>query len=397
MPRIYLKILFCCCCLAIVLNAADYQQSLRLYLNCDDLQNPPEGVKYFGAIRLRPGKFGQAFLMERRTYNLAPNGDFSSADLSEWILDDNVRRQNSGGIDNGAGLEFTAGGMAAIPVCLQQNVTHTISFSARGEGSLAVVLACAGEEHPLLTVPALSLEYGRYHTVMIPKDNLGTVRFLATGQIWLDQVMVDANIGYPNSFAEPLKQRSVDKITLDIGQGFFNQEAGAMACWLKVPWFSPEVYSTGGNNIFAVYNLPLPEKVWGAQVIMATPAYNRRTLAAAKTTGALTFLFNDAKFRTVAVGVPFAEVKNPGDVWRHLVFNWQLKDDWLHLEVLLDGGSQRWHNAKPFGPGKALQELSLGYSAGAYINGLIDEFALFNRPLTVEECRQIFSAEKPLR
>ncbi len=397
MARTYWKILFFCCSLAIIVRAADYQQALRLYLNCDDLKNPPAGVKYFGDIRLRPGKFGQAFLLERRTYNLVPNGDFSSADLSEWILDDNVRRHNLGGIDNGGALEFSGGGMAAIPVSLQQNVTNTISFSAKGEGSLAVGLACAGEEQLLLAAQVLGPEYSRYYTVTIPRDNLGTIRFLATGQVWLDQVMLDANIGYPNSFAEPLKQRSVDKITLAAGAGFFNQEAGALACWLKVPWFSPEVYSTGGNNIFAAHNLPLAEKVWGAQTIMATPAYNCKTLAEAKTSGALTFLFNDAKFRTVAVSVPFAEVNNPGDVWRHLVFNWQQKDDWLHLEVLLDGGSQRWHNAKPFGPGKELQELSLGYSAGAYINGLIDEFALFDRPLTAQECQKIFAAEKPWR
>jgi hypothetical protein len=68
----------------------------------------------------------------------------------------------------------------------------------------------------------------------------------------------------------------------------------------------------------------------------------------------------------------------------------------MKVEIFLDGGLIHISKTKLFGPLKKLYKIYIGYAGGGYLNGLLDDFAIFNRPLTENEIKSISASQKSL-
>lgn len=381
--------------LASAIYGGTLQEDITLYLDCESTTNPPPGIAISKSIRTEPGKFGNAFRIERRTINLVPNGNFCSSDMKNWILSDNAGLQEKDGIKNSPCLKLNNDSFATLPMTSwKPEEPHAVSCHAKGKGTLTLTFE-QGDQEKVIFKQELNSDWLHCKTVVFPKDIAGTLRFRAKGEIWLDNIMVDAGVGYFNSFSEPLKKRSMDWITMSPDAKHFTPEAGAVSCWIKVPWLDHNIYSTMGSALFSIKGQP-KDKTSAPSTIMACTGWNLPNPQAPRTRGTFNLFQFDAKKRRVILTLPFYELKTPGDHWRHIVVNWQRKDGLLHMEMILNGGEQKLKISKPFGPDNTMSKGFIGYFDGGYLNGLLDDFAMFKRPLSDSEILLIYQSQQSL-
>jgi hypothetical protein len=78
------------------------------------------------------------------------------------------------------------------------------------------------------------------------------------------------------------------------------------------------------------------------------------------------------------------------------VFTWEVKDGKALISLNIDDGKTKLTKEQPFGPLKKPEIINVGYVSGAYLNGEMDDFAIFNRPLTDAEVSAIYKSSQPL-
>jgi Concanavalin A-like lectin/glucanases superfamily len=381
--------------------AGNLKSSIIFQEDCEDLKSPYPGVKISSSIKvLNDGKFGKCMRIERRTVNAVANGDFKQKASDAWLYRDNALWQKKGGIKNSACLKIT-GGEVVVPVTgLKKGTANAFSFYAKSPqgGSVSVVWACAGKENVLVKDQKIGKSFIRVKVPFGTVADAGSLRIQVKGVVIIDNAQLDKGVNFFNSFSTPLKRRSVDMIKIPANGKFFKPEQGAVSVWLKVPWLNnKDVVSNAICGLFVVNNAAKRIKKWGDHVVMGISCIPRKKITDKPRKSQLHFYTIDAKNRVCPVAEKIINLPPaPASGWRHLVMNWQLGKDGKMKAVLWLDGKKLLEKAKPFGPVKKQKFIWVGYVNGAYLNGLMDDFAIFNRPLTENEIKQINGSNKPL-
>ena len=105
---------------------------------------------------------------------------------------------------------------------------------------------------------------------------------------------------------------------------------------------------------------------------------------------------NQGKDSTVTLGFGLKDIEQePSDGWYHFVFNWKYADGTMNTEIIVNGKYSS-KKASSYAINPEPIDFIIGYAASYYLNGQIDDIALFKRPLSMDEAQKIFSAGKPL-
>lgn len=182
-------------------HAGTLQEDLKFYLSCDDMTPPVPGCRIQSSIRLRPGKFGKSFLIERRTENSASPG--------ETILGNGAVLQGTDNI-----LTLPPNGFAALPFPqIKPGSENCLSFLYKGSGRITVELDSGNEKTTLAELTASGQERHAAITV-IPKGDSATLRIRSDQPVILRQLMFDRDIPFANTYQPPGQIRNVDWIVI---------------------------------------------------------------------------------------------------------------------------------------------------------------------------------------
>ncbi len=381
--------------------AGNLNSSIIFQEDCEDLKSPYPGVKISSSIKvLNNGKFGKCFRIERRTVNKVENGDFKQRESDGWLYRDNAVWQKKGGIKNSSCLKITGGEVVVPVVGLKKYSANAFSFYAKSldGGSVKVTWDATGKENILVKKQQLGNTFTRVKSTFGAVEDSGSLRIQVTGTVIIDNAQLDMGVNYFNSFSLPLKRRGVDRITIPANGKYFNAKQGAVSVWLNVPWLNDSnIISNSICGLFVVNNAEKRMKKWGDQVILGSSCIPRKNITAPPRKSQFYFYTVDTKNRVCPVAEKLSNMEPaPASGWRHLVMNWQLAEGGKMKIALWINGKKLVEKSKPFGPTKQQKFIWIGYVNGAYLNGLMDDFAIFNRPLSEEEIKQINTSNKPL-
>ena len=381
--------------------AGNLNSSIIFQEDCEDLKSPYPGVKISSSIKvLNNGKFGKCFRIERRTVNKVENGDFKQQESDGWLYRDNAVWQQKGGIKNSSCLKITGGEVVVPVVGLKKSSANAFSFYAKSPegGSVSVLWESADKKDTLVKVQQLGNHFIRIKSPFGAVGDSGSLRIQVTGTVIIDNAQLDMGVNYFNSFSPPLKRRGVDRITIPANGKYFNSKQGAISVWLNVPWLNDRnIISNSICGLFVVNNAEKRIKKWGDQVVLGSSCIPRKNITELPRKSQFYFYTVDKKNRVCPVAEKLSNMEpTPTSGWRHLVMNWQLTEDGKMKITLWLNGKKLVEKAKPFGPIKQQKFIWIGYVNGAYLNGLMDDFAIFNRPLSEEEIKQLNTSNKPL-
>jgi len=373
--------------LAASCTAAPLKDSMLLYVDGESLKSPYPGVNIQQSIRVVDGKFGKALLMERRTLNIVSNGDFASAVMDGWILS-GAERVAVGGVENSACLSANDGAVVAIPLTnLVVNSPYAFSFYAKSQkvGSITVQFSAGGQVKQLGRFDVPSGDFSRFVTSFYPDTDAGTLRLIVSKGAFMDNVQLEQGVTYANTFSTPLKMRLCDWITVPTDGKYLDQKQGAVSCWVNVPWMEDKEFSDGGKTIFwagADNKTALGTSIW------------TRSKKNKLDKGNMFLLIYGEQSPGITIGAGLNEVKPAA--WHYVVFNWKYSNGQMTGEIFIDGTSVHVTKTGVFGEFRPVREIFIGYANGAYLDGKLDDFAIWSRPLTKEEVLSIYSSGKPL-
>ncbi len=387
--------------LSVSLLAGNLNKSISFYEDCEDLKSPSPGVTISSSIAIEDkGKYGKCMRIERRTVNALANGDFKQKDSDAWLYRDNAVWLKNGGINNSSCLQIS-GGEIVVPVTgLKKDSVNAFSFYAKSPGQAVVSVSwdAAGKETSLVKDVNIGKSFVRVKVPFRATADAGSLRIQVKGVIIIDNAQLDKGVSFFNSFSSPLQRRSVDRIEIPANGKYFAEKQGAISVWLNVPWLNDkETVSDSICGLFVVDNAEKRKKKWGDHVIMGINCIPRKKYTDNSRNSQFHFYTIDAKNRVCPISLKLQDMASAAaSGWRHVVCNWQLTDDGkMKTELWLDGKKQV-ERIKPFGPVKKQKFIWIGYANGAYLNGLMDDLAIFNRPLTADEIQQINSSDKPV-
>ena len=334
---------------------------LKLYISGDTMKAPAGVKRISSSIRLVPGKFGKAMLIERRTVN-----EFKSAEV---ILSDGVKLSGKNNT-----LVMPANSTAALPLtAVRPKQPCTLSFRYRGEGKISVVFG--GKE---VAAFQAGKEYKKAVAVIVPADDSGTLRIRSEKASELTQIMFDKAIGFANTYHKPGPMRNVDRIDLD--PALFNPKAGAVSCWIKAPWLEKNSkYATAtallrARNGKGNVSPGLYISIWDNNMYL---------------------IYYGAAKTQVGTSLKMNELPVSKDGWYHLVYNWKEEKGNVSLSLIING-EKVFSGKKLAKTADKAKEFSLGYVNGASLNGALDDFGIFSAPLSKEEAQKIYNSKVPL-
>lgn len=376
-------------------------KNVLLYEPCESLKSENAGVKIANSIQVESqGKYGKAYRIERRTLNSMINGDFAQKESNAWAYRDNADWQQSGGIGGGSCLKINGGDVSAPLTGLKTGTANAFSFYAKNAGqsedaSVSVCWESGGKQNIMVKDRKLGNDFERIMLPLTAESDSGTVVISVQGAILIDNAQLDKGVGFFNSYSPPGKLRSCDIIDIPVSGKFFSPEKGSFSCWVNVPWLNTEVAGDTVCAFFGVANAEPKIKKWGAVNIIGVSGIpkNRPSDKLAGTVNAYTV---DVENRVVGARENMANLKLGDGPWHLWVVNWELKDGKMQFAMYLDGDKLKINKEQPFGPCKVPVSITVGYSGGGYLNGLMDDFAIFNRPLTEAEIMAIYKSSQPL-
>ncbi len=377
------------------------KKDVLLYEPCESLKSNNPGVKIPSSIQVEEqGKYGKAFRIERRTLNEMCNGDFSLKESDAWIFRDNAAWQPSGGIGDSPCLKISGGDISAPLTGLKAGVPNAFSFFAKKpayatEATLSVTWESGGKQDTLLKNRKLGNDFERIMLPLTAEADSGTVTISVNGEVLIDNVQLDKGLGFFNNYAPPGKMRGCDIIEIPVNGKYFSPGKGAFSCWINVPWLNPDVAGDTICAFFGVANAAPKVRKWGATTIIEVNGFPKPKSSDART-GTLNAYTLDSENRVVAASENMGTLKLGTEPWHLWVVNWELKDGKMQLALYVDGDKLRIRREQPFSSCKVPTSITAGYSNGGYLNGIMDDFAIFNRPLTEAEIMAIYKSSQPL-
>ena len=377
------------------------KKDVLLYEPCESLESSNPGVKIANSIQVEEqGKYGKAYRIERRTLNEMVNGDFAQKESSSWIYRDNAAWQPSGGVGDSSCLKINGGDVSAPLTKLKPGSPNAFSFHAKNAGpaaeaSVSVSWESGGKQNSIIKDRKLGSNFERIMLPLTAEADSGTVIISVKGAVLIDNAQLDKGLGFFNSYTPPGQLRNCDIIDIPVNGKYFSAEKGAFSCWINVPWLNPEVAGDTVCTFFGVTNAEPKVNKWGATFI-ATACGIPKPKASDKLAGTFNACMVDVENRSIGASENLANLKLDGGPWHLCVINWELKDGKMQLSMYMDGDKLKINKEQPFGPNKVPVSITVGYSGGGYLNGLMDDFAIFNRPLTEAEIMAIYKSAQPL-
>ncbi len=385
-----------------IAGTAELKNALLFYDDCDDRKNPDKNVRLRTGLPPEPGKFGNALRIRRRMVNLAANGDFEKPLSDNWILSGNAKLLENKGVKNGRGIMLRDGASAALPLPkLRPGGLYSISFSAcavpgkENDAKVSLELSSGTQTvKPLEKVSVSDSGFARFQAAVKSADDCGTLRLRAAkGAIIIDKISIIAGDNREDSFTPPLKMLSRDGIFVPVE--YIDVKSGSFSCWIKAPWLR-----TGFENTYPA----------GILEVAAERPENVRKNIPHNALGIICWFSRKKnvprkKMHLVAKGksgsyaetsIDLNKLTSDTEKWYHFVFNWWRKGRKMHLQIYVDG-KLRISAERPFnGQDRSPKRMIIGFCGGAYLNGLIDECAIFKRPLTAEEVKSLSESNSPL-
>jgi hypothetical protein len=224
-------------------------------------------------------------------------------------------------------------------------------------------------------------------------QDAGTLRLKVSGDVLIDNVQLEKSATYANTFSEPLKMRGVDVITIPNSGKYLDPQKGAVSCWVNAPWIDGSEKSDQGGTILGVQWLQPDYNGWGRYTVLTINSWHKSKLNKVAQ-GNLYMVMVDRQKRALEVSIPLDRIK-PAK-WHLLVCNWKYENDQMTGEIYVDGTDISATKTVPFGPLKPVDSITVGYCGGGYLDGSMDDLAIYGRPLTKAEVATIFEYGKPL-
>lgn len=377
------------------------KKDVLLYESCESLKSNNPGVKISSSIRLEPqGKYGKAYRIERRTLNEMPNGDFAQKESDVWAYRDNAEWQPSGGIGNSSCLKISGGEIYAPLTGMKTGSINAFSFYAKNADpavEASVSVSWENGEKPNAGIKDCKVG-NNFERIMLPltaEADSGTVVISVKGIILIDNAQLDKGVSFFNSYVQPGQLRGTDIIDIPVSGKYFLPEKGAFSCWINVPWLNPEATGDASCPLFGVANLDPKIKKWGANRIIGIGG-TLKPKQSDKRDGSVKAYAVDAETKLIEISENTANLKLGDSPWHFWVVNWELTDGKMRLAMYLDGDKLKLNKEQPFGHCKTPASITVGYFGGNYLNGLLDDFAIFSRPLTEAEIMAIYKSSLPL-
>ena len=378
---------------------AGLKDGLIFYEDCNDMKSPHAGVRISSSIRVAPGKFDKALRIERRTINSLANGDFKVKESDAWLYRDNAVWQRKGGIKNSSCLKIDGGEVVIPLVGLKPKYGNAFSFYAKNAtpgkaATVSVIYEASGKDKVIVKDMKLTDKFIRVKAPFVAGAEEGSLRISVEGAIIIDNAQLDKGVTFFNTYQPPLKKRNVDRIAVPANGKYFSEKSGTINCWVKGPWVDPDMIGRT-CALIGVQNAPKKVKNWRSSKVMFVSCIPKPK--AGGQNGALHFITIDDKSRVAGLTERnLAKLPPlPKDEWRMFSFTWDFKEGKMHQVMYVDG-KKLFGKSKPFGPLKKPVSIAIGFVGGSYLNGLLDDFAIYNRPLSPEEIETIYSSGKPL-
>ncbi|HRU06684.1 MAG TPA: hypothetical protein P5137_13025, partial [Candidatus Brocadiia bacterium] len=370
------------------------------YQPCDSLKPNYEGEKVHPNPQLQPGKFGQAFLMEQRwSLNVLKDPTFEGAPADAWVLIGSPQRLTQGGWRKSGCFQIDSANYLRQAVDgLKKDKLHCLSVYAKSPdaGQLVLSATCGGETAIFESKP-LTADYQRLHLSFRAKSVAATVTLRGKDgkKVVIAAAQLDSGRSWPRDFLpETNKPAGTEWVDIPARPEIFNPMKGAIAFWLLPKWLDGE--SDGGMAFFNAQTTEPAKDYASRKNFISIGAYRRPGKKGYE--NALNVSFRDSEANAFGY-MPIDFDKNeykPGE-WMHVVVTWNIIPG-------QDSTSECFINGKKAGVkqfrGAAIappQEITMGYSGGAYADGLMDDFYIFNRPLTADEAAALYTLGKPLK
>ena len=375
-------------------------KDILLYEPCEMLKSDNPGVKIAAAIQIEAkGKYGNAYRIER-PWNSIKNGDFAQKDTAPWVHRDNASWQPEGGVDNSSCLKIKNGDISLPLTGLNQNSVNAFSFYAKSfdsasESTVSVCWESDGKQDILVKDRKLGNDFERITQVLSSPLDSGTLIISVSGAALIDNAQLDRGHGFFNSFKSNSKMNYYKAIDVPVNGKYFSAAEGSFSCWIKTPWLNPDVAGNEVCTFFFANNAEQKIKKWGSTYVIGVCGIPRKTQSD-KAGGTLNAYTVDAENHVVAVSNNLDVLKLDENQWHLLAVTWKLKDGKMKISMYVDGDKLKINKELPFGQCKTPVELIIGSGNGGFLNGLIDDVAIFNRPLTEAEIMSIYKSPQPL-
>jgi len=362
------------------------KSDLLYYEPADRIPGAEPDGKVLSGVKLVPGKFGKAYLIERRTHNYLDVPGTPACQLL-WR--------------NGVALELrrkepfliVSDSELALPmVDLRQGSSNTFSFDASCPGGKAEIFAQWEEPGNKVTpLGCFSVEKS-VRRIVFPcraAADSGTMRILVRGKAELSRFLEDRKCGWGASFVPYGKSRDAAWVEIRNISKHFHETEGSFSAWVKGDSLAPD--SIGPGVVFFSAESKVGKGRYGRVVMWPTllPGDGSKP-------GTLYFTTVDARDRRVALSERQCDLKYAPCDWHFFVFTWKQVDKRMQIAIYVDGDKLKIStDGEAIGTKQAIK-LTVGYYGGCYLNGAMDDFAFFGRVLTAAEVLDLYRSDRPL-
>ncbi|NOY79423.1 MAG: DUF4838 domain-containing protein [Kiritimatiellaeota bacterium] len=375
------------------------RRALTYYQPCESFKATLPGENVHPQPLLFPGRFGRAFRMEQRwALNRLRDPLFEHAPGGAWIAVGRPRRIEQEGPDDSATVGVTRTAyLRQVVTGLKPGQVHCLSVHARSPRGGRLQLAVkSGAVRRRGTAGVDANDWRRFYLSFTSGATTATVTLRGADdrEVWVAGAQCEAGKSWPRALLpKTAKPGPCEWVDIPARPEVFNPMKGAVAFWCLPEWLDET--AAGGMGFFRA-EVPQPGVRYAKKTnFISIGAY--RYPGRKGWENGFNLYFRDCNGRGVTfVPVCFDDVRLPRGQWTHLVFSWEI----------VPGGDSRctaWLNGRKAGEkvmhlGAVMPpaSITMGYSGGAYADGLLDEFCIFDRPLTDEEAAALFRSNHPL-
>jgi len=376
-------------------------EAVTYYQGCESLKPSVTGEKVHPFPKLFPGKVGRAFLFERRwSLNHVVDPDLRGEPAGAWLEIGKPEWLKRGGQADAHCVEVCRENYIRQAVTkLRDGKLHCLSvYARRHQGGVLEISVKSGATRESLRSPSLGEDYQRFKLAFVTGSTAATVTLKGAdaNPIVVDAVQLEHGKSWPRTFipktGKPLGTEWVD---IPAKPEVFNPMKATIAFWTKPEWLGEE--SIGGMAFFGAGTAE-PYKSYRKKKNFVSVGAYRHPGKKGWENGVTISFRDDAATAKGFTPISFERTSlKPGD-WIHLAFAWEVVPGRDSFCTAYQNGKQA--GTLKFRLPEAIRSpdaVRMGYSGGAYADALMDEFYIFDRPLTEDEIAALYGLDKPLK